>query len=402
MFPTIYHFFKDVFGLELGILQILNTFGFFVAISIAAAFWSMSAELRRRTGLGQFSEVTVKTVVGEPYKMSDYLLNGAFAFLFGYKVVYLMFNAGPGFVPQEHFFTSEGSWLWGIIVAAAVTGWRYRADLKQRLPEPRETVAQMPADWHMGNITTIALVSGFIGAKLFHILEDPAGLSLARIADEFFSTGGWTFYGGLICGAGGVLVYCYRKGLSLARMLDSGGPAMMLAYGIGRFGCHFSGDGDWGIANTAPRPAGLGWLPDWAWSYTYPHNVLGGQGVGAPSGMVPIEGCTGDYCYELAVPVYPTPLYEALMGIALFMILWKVLRHRPQSPGKMFAWYMVFAGVERFLIETIREHGSSLYKMGGMTFSQAQLISVLLMVGGALWLLAGHRILPSAAAKSGT
>jgi hypothetical protein len=27
---------------------------------------------------------------------------------------------------------------------------------------------------------------------------------------------------------------------------------MMLSYGLGRFGCHFSGDGDWGIANFKP------------------------------------------------------------------------------------------------------------------------------------------------------
>lgn len=381
-----------MFGLELGVLQILNTFGFFVAISIAAAFWAMSAEMRRRTALGQFAQVTVKTIKGLPFKASDYISNGIFAFIFGYKVVYLMFQSGPGFVPQEHFFTAEGSWLWGIIVTAAVLGWRYRSDMKQRLPQPEETVEQMPADWHMGNITTVALLSGFVGAKLFHILENPKGLTMVRLMDEFFSTGGWTFFGGLICGAAGVLWYCSRKGLNLLRILDSGGPAMMLAYGIGRFGCHFSGDGDWGIANPHPRPAGLGWLPDWAWSYTYPHNVLGGQGMGAPEGMVPIQGCTGDYCYELATPVYPTPLYEALMGLLLFFVLWRVLRHRDLSPGKYFAWYMVFAGFERFLIESIREHGESLYRVGSATFSQAQMISVILVLGGAAWLFLGHKV----------
>jgi prolipoprotein diacylglyceryltransferase len=103
--------------------------------------------------------------------------------------------------------------------------------------------------------------------------------------------------------------------------------------------------------------------------------------------MIPIPGCTGDYCYELAVPVYPTPLYEALMGLLLFFVLWKFLRHRIQAPGKLFACYMVFAGAERFLIEAIREHGESLYSLGSVTFSQAQMISLLLMLGGVLWLL---------------
>jgi prolipoprotein diacylglyceryltransferase len=181
-------------------------------------------------------------------------------------------------------------------------------------------------------------------------------------------------------------MYCYSKKLNLLRVLDSGAPAMMLSYGTGRFGCHFSGDGDWGLANTHPTPAGLGWLPDWAWAYTYPHNVLGHGGNVGPE-MVSIPGCTGDYCHQLAVPVWPTPLYEALMALGLFFIIWKVLRFKSTSPGNLFAWYMVFAGTERFLIEFIREHGSSLYRVGSLTFSQAQLISLLLLITGALWLL---------------
>jgi prolipoprotein diacylglyceryltransferase len=386
VFPTLYHFIRDVFGIEIPALQILNTFGFFVALSIAGAFWAMSTEMRRRTALGQFKTVEVKSRVGAPYPLSDYIINGIFAFVFGYKILFLMFSGKDGFVPQEHIFTTEGNWMYGLLSALVVLGWRYRNDLKQRLPEPRVEVQTQSAEWHMGNITTIALLSGFAGAKLFHILENPSGLSLLAIADAFFSTGGWTFYGGLIAGGAGVLIYCYRKGINLLRMLDAGGPAMLLSYGIGRFGCQFSGDGDWGIANTGPKP--LSWIPDWAWSYTYPHNVLGGQSGGmAPEGMIPIPGCTGDYCYELAVPVYPTPLYEALMGLMLFFVLWKFLRHRIQAPGKLFACYMVFAGAERFLIEAIREHGESLYSLGSVTFSQAQMISLLLMLGGELWLL---------------
>jgi phosphatidylglycerol:prolipoprotein diacylglycerol transferase len=388
VFPTIYHFVKDLTGLEIGFLQILNTFGFFVAISIAGAFMAMASEMKRRTAMGQFDTVLVVTETGKPFPIPDYILNGGLAFIFGYKLVWLAINAGEGFVPQEHIFTLEGSWLMGLLLAIGVVVWRYRADMKQRLPEPKKTETRQDADWHMGNITTIALLSGFLGAKVFHILENPAGLTLGTFVTEIFSTGGWTFYGGLICGAAGVLIYCSRKKLSLLRMLDSGGPAMMLSYGIGRFGCHFSGDGDWGIANTSPRPGFLSWLPDWAWSYTYPNNVLGGQsGPGIPSGMVPIKGCEGDYCFELATPVYPTPIYEAFMGIGLFLILWYVLRKKNLLPGNLFAWYMIFAGIERFLIESIREHGESLYKLGGLVFSQAQLISVILAVAGSAWLL---------------
>ena len=38
-------------------------------------------------------------------------------------------------------------------------------------------------------------------------------------------------------------------------------PSLMLAYGVGRIGCHMSGDGDWGIANLNPKPEWLQFLP---------------------------------------------------------------------------------------------------------------------------------------------
>jgi phosphatidylglycerol:prolipoprotein diacylglycerol transferase len=389
VYPTLYYFLKETFGISLSWLEIVNTFGLFVAFSIAGAFMVMQSEMKRKTGQGLFRSHIVKVILGKPYPVSDYIFNGILAFVFGYKVIYLMLNAGEGFAPNEHLMTSEGSLMWGLILAATVTLLRYRADRKQRLPQPVETNKTVDASYHMGTITTIALISGFLGAKLFHIVEDPQNLNLKTIFSEFFTSGGWTFYGGLICGAAGVLVYCYKKGLNLLHILDCGGPAMMISYGIGRFGCHFSGDGDWGLANTAAKP--FSWLPDWAWAYTYPHNVLG-MGDYPPDGMKAIPGYSGDFSYELIVPVYPTPLYEAIMGIGLFLILWKVLRPRVTTPGNMFAWYLVFAGIERFAIESIREHGSSLYQIGNTIFSQAQLISVVLVLVGAFWLLLGGRI----------
>lgn len=384
MYPTLYHFLASTLGIHIDALLIVNTFGLFVAFAIAGAFWAMQSEMRRRTALGLFPTEMAKITTGKPFPTSDYILNGVLAFVFGYKVLWLMFSSGAGFSPQDHLATAEGSLILGLAAAAVILGLRFYADKKQRLDVPKIEEKSVDASVHMGNITTIALLSGFLGAKLFHLLEDPENLSFKRIFSEFFTSGGWTFYGGLICGAAGVLIYCYRKKLNLLQMLDSGGPAMMLSYGIGRFGCHFSGDGDWGLANVHPKP--VSWLPDWLWSYTYPNNVLGNLDY-VPAGMVQIPGQSGPFSYELMVPVYPTPLYEALMALGLFFLLWKVLRKRVSIPGNLFAWYMVLAGLERFAIEFIREHGSSVYHAGGMIFSQAQLISVFLMAGGAIWLL---------------
>ena len=90
-------------------MKVVNTFGFFVAMSIGAAFWAMSSEFDRRTALGQFNKVKVKQVTGVGVAKSEYALNALMAFVFGYKILFLMMETGDGFSPQDHIFSAEGS-----------------------------------------------------------------------------------------------------------------------------------------------------------------------------------------------------------------------------------------------------------------------------------------------------
>ena len=82
---------------------------------------------------------------------------------------------------------------------------------------------------------------------------------------------------------------------------------------------------------------------------------------------------------ELAVPVYPTPLYEVAMSFAIFGLLWAV-RKRIKIPGVLFSLYLMFNGLERFLIEQIRVNPP--YKFLGIEATQAELIAFSLFMGG--------------------
>jgi prolipoprotein diacylglyceryltransferase len=115
----------------------------------------------------------------------------------------------------------------------------------------------------------------------------------------------------------------------------------------------------------------MSFLPDWFWSYNYPHNVV--------SEGIPIPGCAGHHCFMLAQPVFPTPLYESIVCIALFFFLWS-MRKRFTTPGMMFSVYVLLNGIERFLVELIRVNTK--YHVNGFAFTQAQLISVCLMLLG--------------------
>jgi prolipoprotein diacylglyceryltransferase len=159
---------------------------------------------------------------------------------------------------------------------------------------------------------------------------------------SLFSAEGLTFYGGLICAALAIWWYARKYKIGFWHLNDAAAPALMLAYGIGRIGCQVSGDGDWGIVNKLKKP--ISWLPDWMWSYTYPHNV-------AREG-VEIAGETDKYRFVLPEGVFPTPLYEIVACIILFFVLW-YFRKKLKIPGTLFALYLMLNGLERFLLKKL-------------------------------------------------
>ncbi len=358
MYPTLYHAIKDIFGLDIPAFKIVMMFGFFVAIGFLAAIWAITSEFKRREALGQVAKIKQALKAPNPY--TEYAISTIVGFLIGFKIVYMVFNfAEIADDPQGFLLSTKGSMLFGVAGILASVGYKYY-QLKNT-PEIEEgKMTEVHPYQIMGNITLIAAVAGFVGAKLFHHLEywedfisDPIG----ALKDPF---SGLTYFGGLVFGAIAVLWYAGKNGIKWKTMLDIGGPAMMLSYGIGRLGCHTSGDGDWGVKNLSDKPEWLSWLPDWAWAYDYPNNVLG---------------------KVLEDPVWPTPLYEVVMAFILFGILWSI-RKRIAAPGVLFSFYLIFSGVERFLIEKIRVN--SKYNLFGMEITQAEIISVVFIILGGL------------------
>lgn len=377
MYPTIYHALLDLTGIDLPFLKFLNSFGFFVALAFIAASWSLSNELRRKEKVGLLVAGRRSQTIGLPATPAELVTNGIIGFLLGWKGVYLLTDMGDATRDTQAFLLSgKGNLPGGLALAGLMTWWRWREKERARLDEPRtEEVAVHPWE-HAGTITLLAALWGFIGAKLFHWLENPDQF-MTFIQDpsgkDVFS--GLTMYGGLILAGIMVVRYMVKHGIPAFVGMDAAAPGLMLAYAIGRIGCHVSGDGDWGIANTAPAPA---WLPDWMWAYSYPNNVIGSGHL-----IMGAEGCFPGYCTFLDPPVYPTPLYEAIVCGSFAILLWR-LRTRLAAPGALFALYLVLNGVERFFIEKIRVNE----KFIG-SWTQAEVIAVLLVLvgaGGWFWL----------------
>jgi phosphatidylglycerol---prolipoprotein diacylglyceryl transferase len=204
-----------------------------------------------------------------------------------------------------------------------------------------------PVDWayEMG---FAALIGGVVGSRVYFVVQNYSSIK-HDLLGSLFSGSGLVWYGGVIGGALGVVLWAaWRRFLGLA-LLDLAAPALALGYAIGRCGCQLSGDGDYG------KP----WNGPWAMSY--------------PHGTVPTDRT-----------VQPTPIYETLaMGLGAWL-LWQ-LRDRFRA-GVLFAIYLLYAGTERFLVEFIRRnHHVAL----GLT--AAQLESLGMMAIGAVWILAVRR-----------
>ena len=98
------------------------------------------------------------------------------------------------------------------------------------------------------NATLIALVTGVIGCRLSHILENLGDYTRSDLtAWQNFKaminipSGGLTFYGGLILAAPVVMIYMVRKKVPIRTAMDLCAPCITLGLAIGRIGCFLNG-----------------------------------------------------------------------------------------------------------------------------------------------------------------
>jgi phosphatidylglycerol:prolipoprotein diacylglycerol transferase len=179
-------------------------------------------------------------------------------------------------------------------------------------------------------IVLVASIGGLAGSKLFYVAFVGNGPILSR--------GGHAFWGGLIGGACAYIVWARLRRVSVFYYLDIIGVAIAAGYAVGRTGCWAIGD-DYGRAWNSPFAVQF---PEGA-PPTTAANLLNIYGQPLPSGAT----------LTTIVAVHPTQLYETLLGLVMFLVLWHLRGHR-HARGWGFGLYLVLAGVERFLIEFVR------------------------------------------------
>ena len=194
------------------------------------------------------------------------------------------------------------------------------------------------------NIVTMVVLTGIIGAKLWHEFENVRELEAAwhyillpgwqhpgdvLLGFLHWFQAGFAWFGGLLAGVAMLMYQGHvskpnglRTHRAALRMLDLAAPAAAIGYGVGRIGCLTSGDGDYGINTTLP------------WGVHMARNAL----------VPPIPP---------NALVQPTPFYEFLFAIALAWWLWN-RASKPRPLGFITGEYLVLSGIGRFLVEFVR------------------------------------------------
>ena len=218
---------------------------------------------------------------------------------------------------------------------------------------------------YSSSIVIAAAVAGLIGSRVYAILDD-LPTYLADPKSMIFSGSGFVFYGGMIGGLIGAYLVSrwYRIGLGVT--MDMCGPALAIGQAIGRIGCQLSGDGDWGLPSTVP------------WAMSYPKAIVGWNSDTVLKLDEHYHLVSG---YFPGVRVHPAPIYETILYLGVFTILWS-MRKTSHPAGRIMYWYLLLGGAARFIVEFWRINPRVFYML-----SEAQLIAIAMMVIGGVALI---------------
>jgi phosphatidylglycerol:prolipoprotein diacylglycerol transferase len=247
-----------------------------------------------------------------------------------------------------------------MMVAFLMGGWLVTLELRRR---------RLSEDYS-ADMVAAAVIGGIIGAKLWYValMRDPGAL---------FQRGGFVWYGGFLGGTAAVILNGWRLRVPVRWTMQLIAPALAASYALGRVGCFLVND-DYGRPTSVP------------WAVKFPEglppstagNMHAMFGIPIPPGVAP----------STVLAVHPTQLYETALMLGAFAVLW-AWRRRPRPVGWLFGLYLVFAGIERFLVEILRAKDDRL--IAG-TFTLAQLTSILLIAVG-IWLLTAWKGSPDPA-----
>ena len=207
------------------------------------------------------------------------------------------------------------------------------------------------------NVALLAAVLGILGGRLYYVIQNNPSFYLHHPAQILAVwQGGMAFFGAIFGGGLALVISAWRWRMPLWSLLDIGALGLTIGQAIGRVGNIINGD------IVGYRTNG------WGFEYTNPNTF------GPPN-----------------TPVQPASLYELLISLALFLVLWN-LRTRIHPEGMLAMIYLVLYSISQFFIFFVRDN---VVILGGLKQAQVtSLIVVALTLPVIAYLLRKERLKP--------
>jgi len=259
----------------------------------------------------------------------------------------LAFAAGAGVIGWMYRETKFDApnlpiYSYGVMLGLSlIVGWYISLPIAEKYGLPKETMA---------NCYVLTAISAVIGSRLLYVATNPS--EVENFADLLkFRSGGLVAYGGFIGGLLASWLYLSSQRIRLLPWADAAVPSLAAGVMITRIGCYLFGC-DFGRRLTDGAPAFLKKMG------TFPGKL---EGVDAsPAYLQHLkqyrESALGSEILKnnASLPVHPTQIYEAIVGLVL--LVWLLLLRRQQKfRGEIFYSFVFGYGVLRFLVEMLRD-----------------------------------------------
>lgn len=298
----------------------------------------------------------------------------------------------PAWIKPEIIPGLPFRWYGMMYVLAFATTWLLFRRESTRLGKPwSEDLA--------ANFFIWAIVGVLLGGRLAGtLLYEPTDYYWRRpwmILWPFDETGrfvgyqGMSFHGGFAGVIVSTLVWCRLHKERWLEWIDIIAMSMPLGYTFGRLGNFINGE-LWGKVTAAPWGIVFPFAEKFSARDHWVQELAGKVGISLNSMNDMVN-----------LPRHPSQLYEAVFeGLALWIILWFIVRPRKGFPGLASGLYVIAYGAVRFVIEYFREPDSGLgyiITLGDpeaptylfstpFNFSMGQILCFLMIAGGTIYL----------------
>lgn len=202
---------------------------------------------------------------------------------------------------------------------------------------------------YMTNLIILTLIFGIIGARIYYVIFEWPYYSKNLLEILKVWEGGLAIHGGIIAGLLFVNIYTKKYKLNTLKMLDMIVVGLIIGQAIGRWGNFFNSEAHGGITTL-----------EFLTSLHLPNFIIEGMKI------------HGIY-------YHPTFLYESFWCIIGFIIMLIYRRRYYRKIGQVTAFYMIWYGIGRFFIESMRTDSLMLGN-----FKIAQIISIIFIILGIL------------------